>query len=215
MEAFKQMQDLAMRANEPLHPDLALCVIDMDMFQMVQHPLVHTFYMPGQAAMLNDIYRQKKRAWDGYVAADRWDIIIDVLVEKPHRLDALLQHGHKIRSNKLFWEAVASVWTSMEYFHDQLEAWDEVFATVRTGRLSMMDEDEQAKLAAMDDEIEVFRGGDDTGYSWTVNKTIAQWFAARFGAGHDIHTRTIPKSEVIAYLDQRNEEEIIWRPTNS
>ena len=48
-----------------------------------------------------------------------------------------------------------------------------------------------------------------SGYSYTLNKEKAKWFANRFGNNGLVETRTINKSDVFAYTNQRGENEII------
>ena len=78
----------------------------------------------------------------------------------------------------------------------------------------------------MPNTITIYRGGiDDKGYSWTLNKDYAVWFANRWimngNLGDEsnvtnrhetnVFEKTINKSDAIAYLSDRGESEIIYR----
>lgn len=51
------------------------------------------------------------------------------------------------------------------------------------------------------------------GLSWTLEKTTAEWFARRFfRAEGTVITATVDSDAVIAYLDGRNEKEVVLDP---
>ena len=63
------------------------------------------------------------------------------------------------------------------------------------------------------DTFVVYRGlqenAREDGLSWTLSKDVAEWFASRFENDGEIIEKTAYKTEVIAYLNDRDEEEII------
>lgn len=201
-----------LKDKQELHPDLKACLNDRGDFLLIQHPLCHAFYTPGFERMLNDTYAYKRAAVAEAEHEGRYGFIVDCLIEKPHRLNALLDYADKMPDG-VYWETVGRVWSAMEFFYDDMDVWDEVFTSGRSERYNMMDHDEQKELLALPRMIEVYRGGSPDGWSWTLDKTVAMWFANRFKKGWPVHTRKIPKDQVIALLNHRNEYEIIWRPT--
>lgn len=69
------------------------------------------------------------------------------------------------------------------------------------------------------DEIEVYRGQDieyELGWSWTTNKAVAKKFAKRnacFDAPQPIIlTGLVKKANIVAFFDQREEDEILVAP---
>ena len=66
-----------------------------------------------------------------------------------------------------------------------------------------------------DDMITVYRGvrvNNYKGLSWTTDKQCAEWFAKRFGISEEksyVFTGQIKKKDIIAFFDNRNEEEIV------
>jgi hypothetical protein len=87
------------------------------------------------------------------------------------------------------------------------------------GQRLMMDESEQAALAALPDPVPVFRGfsldGSERGFSWTVDRHRAEWFAHRFaslGGEARVACGTVAKAKVIAYLLSREESQVLALP---
>ena len=83
----------------------------------------------------------------------------------------------------------------------------------------MMDERERSSLAQLPDTVDIFRGCHDwnkEGFSWTRDLEMAQSFAHRNReAGQKepiVVLGTVQKSSIIAFLDRRNESEIIVDP---
>ncbi|KZR56951.1 hypothetical protein [Bacillus badius] len=67
--------------------------------------------------------------------------------------------------------------------------------------------------------IEVYRGVGklslpaSKGFSWTLDKKVAEWFASRFSDGGAVYRACIRPDKIIAYIKERNEEEIILLPS--
>ena len=76
-----------------------------------------------------------------------------------------------------------------------------------------MNEEDRRFLKLLPKEIIIYRGyiknKNKSGYSYTLNKEKAKWFANRFGNNGLVETRTINKSDVFDYTNQRGENEII------
>jgi hypothetical protein len=212
---------------ESLHPDLAEWVYEDELGAHLKHPLVFdAFYVPGMRdGMLNDTYEAKRRAVANAIDRENWAEFI-ILHERPYRLEALYQISDQIEDDCKFWRLVTDVWTDTENARQNYDEWEELFASERSCRESMMNEEEQAKLASLSSEIRIYRGfrfkedeydGID-GFSWTLSRDRAIWFAKRFaGAFEDtpqIATAYVRKADVIAYLNGRGEDEILVLPTN-
>lgn len=72
------------------------------------------------------------------------------------------------------------------------------------------------KALPKDSTLTVYRGqiGDMRGFAWTLDRKIAEKFAATGGGrgkvdGGKVLTREVKRSDVIAYLTSRNESEVI------
>ena len=89
----------------------------------------------------------------------------------------------------------------------------------------MMTPDEEMELNHMEDEIVIYRGiGTDEkidfkkygyGLHWTTNKDIAMWFArGRGGHFKALLTATISRDKVVAYFNQKGEQEVLINPSD-
>ena len=91
----------------------------------------------------------------------------------------------------------------------------QLFAVDRPGKENMMDEEERAFLANQPDQFEIYRGYGKTvnGWSWTVDREKAIWFAQRLDFDSPtLATGTVQKADVLAYFAGRKESEIIVDP---
>lgn len=87
-----------------------------------------------------------------------------------------------------------------------------------------MEQEERETLNRLPDNIEIYRAmvvkedkSKQYGISWTLSKKTAEFFKneyfrnfATYNQERIIKTITIPKSKVIAYLNGRQEQEIIY-----
>jgi len=86
----------------------------------------------------------------------------------------------------------------------------------RGERGAFMRDGERAALAAMPERLTIYRGAqlrNASGWSWSLDVERARWFAVRWhrGEGIVIHA-TVARSDVIGYLDGREEAEIVCDP---
>lgn len=89
----------------------------------------------------------------------------------------------------------------------------------RPERHAIMTESERAVFADLPDELTVWRGDtdtDDPGWSWTLDREVAEWFARHrehvYGGQGRLRTATCVKAEVVGYLSRREEDEILIDP---
>jgi hypothetical protein len=69
---------------------------------------------------------------------------------------------------------------------------------------------------ALASRIKIYRGfrhiNFKKGFSWTLSKEKAQWFASRFGGTGKVTSKIVRKFDILGYLDGRGEQEILLRP---
>lgn len=206
--------------DEPLDPELAQWIDDSSTLgPMIKHPLVYDITGVQFPAPANARLKAKKAALEQAMAEKRWESAV-FLHERPHRAHALwkiaVEHGAEI-SNEDYWGLVGAVWVDSENIWQNEEEWEYLFASERPGREHMMDEEEQAALAALPDTLTVYRGCtaelNEDGLSWTLDRNRAVWFAKRFAGVHEgepvVHVGEVSKSQVIAHFLGRNESEIV------
>jgi hypothetical protein len=139
-------------------------------------------------------------------------------VHKAYRAEYLLA---LIEANgvEALYPAIGSVWISVENIDRDYDLWQDIWSAVvgETGNnLAIMDDEDQAEYAALADTITIYRGfrskGGEYGWSWTLDRKIAEWFAYRFTGVPMIATATIPKVAALAYFGGRSESEIVVQP---
>ena len=221
-DQMRKLMDL-LDKREDLHPDLVpYRRDDGPVGPMIHHPLViNMFHTDQENARINAAYLAKKQAVDDAMREKKWQSYI-WMHERPYRFDAMMEaiEAGGFDDPETFWETVRAVWSDseniVENYHDWMQVWDSDIPH----REFAMDKEERAELAAMPDEITVYRGvghkDAQDGMSWTTDLDKARWFAQRF-AGHNgrqphVVEGVIAKSQVLAYLTGRGESEIVAFP---
>lgn len=84
---------------------------------------------------------------------------------------------------------------------------------------ALMDDEDYQVFDTLPSEFSVYRGisthGNTNGLSWTLNRETAEWFAKRFsfdGSKGTVIEATAKKEDVLAYFNDRNEQEIVINP---
>jgi hypothetical protein len=119
-----------------------------------------------------------------------------------------------------YWRELKYVYTLQDHMQLPYEIYKALFTSKRSKKEMLMEEEERIFLDQLPEIITIYRGGalkeSKTGYgvSWTLNKSIAQQFVDRkiilLKDKMVVHQLEIPKSKVVAYLNERHEEEIIY-----
>ena len=69
------------------------------------------------------------------------------------------------------------------------------------------------KYKSLSDGLIVYRGiqhnAKEDGFSWTLSKEKAKWFASRFNNHGKVVERKVQKKDIVAYINDLNEQEII------
>ena len=134
-----------------------------------------------------------------------------------------------------YWRLLRGVWVRAEQVQPR-DTWKDLLSQHSEWRATMMTDEERADLASLPDQVMVYRGVGNPehthGFSWTLDRQRAEWFAYRFlGAPlaamfrltnfdpqhrpePTLITGQVAHADVIAYLQQRDEEEIVALPEN-
>ena len=200
-----------MASTEELHPDLVAYVSEGPLGKQLRHPLVYQFGMMGNG-WANAYYLQKisdvkkalqNKKYDSYV----W------LHERPYRIEAFQEIEHLL-SDTAYWKLVADIWTDTENQWQNYEEWKDLIGSKRSNRHYMMTEEEDNLLRSLADEVTIYRGCqkgiNENGLSWTLDKSIAEFFANRLGKKGIVLEKKISKSDIIAVFTGRGETEVIW-----
>lgn len=200
-------------------------------FRMAQHPLYHTIWThedmdppPGISAntvgkkWLRDLIAHKLEALENASANGNWESYV-FIHERPWRVRTLyyLLLSGKVPSDKVP-ELIMAVWTDTEYPHQAYGMWQEIFASTSVAALNgTLDARERALRRQLPEMPTLYRGVGEMrseeakrGFSWTLDRDKARWFAERFrkGAGAVVEI-TVPKAELVGPLQCRGEEEML------
>jgi hypothetical protein len=155
-------------------------------------------------------------------------IINDLTIENavmhaPDSIKILLTNPHNL-SDCEFWRMLGDAYMMATNSIEVLQILKNVFVSdTRKDKNCLMTEEELQFLNSLPDEIRIHRGMDleeakseNYGASWSLSKKVAEFFAFKYLVTDEdkkqrtVVSLTIPKKEVIAYFNRRNEEEIIW-----
>lgn len=208
-------------SEEPLHPDLQPYFAEMEEIGgALRHPLVYQI-MGVRPGLANMQYQKKKEAIARAIEKGDWYTYI-FLHERPWRTDALLAVRNDLATDipgQQFWQLAGSVWVDSENIWQSIDLWEDLLATDLPGQHWMMDKDERKAFRKLPDQLIVYRGSvpglNESGLSWTLNHSVALFFAKRFNNAHNqggvIDWGTVAKADAIAFFNGRGEEEIVVR----
>lgn len=204
--------------QEDLHPDLQLYWESKGVLgPQVRHPLLYVIpCIPQFHAVSNQQYLAKKGVVEKAKAEKDWGRIL-AMYERPYRMTMLkeLSSTESIDESR-FWSLFHEMWVDSENLYCE-KAW---LRTILRGKYGdprqIMDEEERAKYESLPEQIVVYRGctaHNKVGFSWTLNRDKAKWFARRFYiVGKTLPlllTATINKKDVAAVILGRDEQEVV------
>ena len=161
----------------------------------------------------NNVYNHKKEAIDEAIKEKNINSYL-WLHERAYRVESIINalNDWWKPSKKEYWELISFLWTDTENVYENKDYWEQLLFLEFSDSHLMMDEEDTKFFNELPSTITIYRGGvDDKGYSWTLDKEKAEWFANRFNFDYEVFEKTINKSDVFAYLNDRNESEIIYR----
>lgn len=200
---------LVEQMKEPLHPELLPYVEDGSLGLMLRHPLVYQVPLFDNH-FANQLLLQKQNQLAEAVASDAFSQIV-FLHERAFRLEAFTAIAN-LMDDMTYWQLLAAIWTDTENQWAYRQEWIDLL-TSRTNAFLMMSREDLDTFNSLPEQIQIHRGFEpgvnEDGLSWTLDITRAEFFAKRFKKTGEVKTITINKSDAIAYLNTRNEAEII------
>lgn len=214
-----------MIGKEKLHPELKKCLINGGPFgKMIAHPLVHElFYSPQLNYIYNERFKHKKEMRERALKERDFNTFV-FMAERPYRFQEMMSIKHIMKTEEL-WKLASAVWIDSENIHQHLFEWRDLIDAARhcNGAEHFMNEDDKRIFKELPDELTLYRGcrtieRDYGGLSYTTEKKTAVWFANRFRSydkdnEYYVKQITVPKHDCFAYLNGRQEFEIIVYPT--
>lgn len=135
-------------------------------------------------------------------------------VSKPYRM-LYLSLAFPYLTKKERSEIMHEVWISVENINNNVNVSQmETLKMLRNcNKKYLMSQENYEAYENLPDTFVVYRGlqenAQEDGLSWTLSKDVAEWFASRFENDGEIIEKTVHKSEVIAYFNDRDEEEVV------
>lgn len=135
-------------------------------------------------------------------------------VSRPYRM-LYLSLAFPYLSKKDRSEIMHEVWISVENINNNVNVspMETLKMLRKCNQKYLMGQENYEVYENLPDTFVVYRGlqenAQEDGLSWTLSKDVAEWFANRFDNEGEIIEKVIHKSEVIAYFDDRDEEEIV------
>jgi hypothetical protein len=200
--------------SEELLPELKASIIDGGLFnrKSIQHPLViGDIGMMPNSYYNNQLMRKKERLKEFENNKEFESYLF--LIEKPFRVtffsDLVKQNKIKKLSKK-YWKILSSLWTGSENIFQNKDLWDDLLKD-KTNSHYFMSKKDLKFFNSLENEFIVYRGYShwENGYSYTLDKERAIWFADRFGQNGFVKERLVRKEEIFAYTNSREENEII------
>lgn len=188
---------------------------------IVCHPFTNTTVamveVNGKPEMVDITVKENYEKWKNFIfdVIDRCDKVIKIymMFGQSWRL-TFLKYAKDYINDKTFTELFADAWVQSENPNmDNNVTLKELISWFKRAKKDvLMETDDYAVWEALPDEFTVYRGVSvgrkEHGLSWTRNYDKAEWFANRFGEGYVLKA-TIRKENALAYLNTRNEDEIV------
>ncbi|AAN02014.1 gp82 [Mycobacterium phage Corndog] len=226
MKAQLETLEQIFTTEEELHPDLQPWLKDDGPFgTCLKHPLVYSIvHTPQMNALVNRQYTQKTEELRKARDEGKWQYYV-WLHERPWRAEAFGHISWRLDGPE-YWELLGRVWSDTENAWQYRSEWRDYLSADPEGR-EMMSTPEVRCVFTRPPETggllpmtRVYRGycHDDgaDGFSWTLDKARARWFATRLRESGDPPGRIIAgfvaKEHVIAYITSRDEQEIVCFP---
>lgn len=136
-------------------------------------------------------------------------------VNKGNRFDYLnwLHKGNLITDQECA-DKVYSIWTMQENFYRCGMGKKKLIRMMKLAEKSPLLQSDIDDLSD-NNTVTIYRGvkvNNYRGLSWTIDKSVAEWFARRFRHNEDkcyVFTGTINKKDILALFSSRNEKEVV------
>lgn len=179
---------------------------------VIKHPLVFSVpHNSGMNAIVNEMLRQRKAASKEFLELKKYNSYIWIH-ERPYRLQAFAEVAKHL-DDKEYWEILSDIWTDSENIWQNRPYWKGLLADRKETKEFFMSEEDKLVYDQLPETITIYRGyipgKNKLGFSYTLDKDKAEWFSKRYWKDGLVLTRTVKKSDVFAYTNNRNEQEII------
>lgn len=204
---------------ENLDPELQKYLYISDLgWHNIKHPLVYSIgHAPPLNKLMNKNLRDKKEAVAKAKAAGDWETVV-WLHERPWRVHAFNKIKSKLPDER-YWKLLGDIWVDSENIPQEVATWNRLLKSKRPGREYIMQLEERWAFTQLEDNLTIYQGHTTDrmdGWSWTLRRSTAEWFAKRFADIEDskpvVSRGVARKSDVLAFFTRRNEDEVLINP---
>lgn len=143
-----------------------------------------------------------------------------ISVQPAEQMKLFVKYSKKF-TDKEYWTNLRDAYISQFYQHIDQALYYKLFSAKRSGKEYLMNDSERAFLEKLPSRITIYRGGSSReevsgkfGISWTLSKMVAEKFvflkSKQTGEDMVVFTKEIDKKLVIAYIDERKEQEVLY-----
>jgi hypothetical protein len=149
---------------------------------------------------------------------DLQDIFMDSNASE--RINYFIKYS-SILADEEYWEKLSVVYQAQDYNPVPTEILSALFNSTRKGRVKLMNKEELNFYNNLPNDVDIYRAmskkefeSKNYRFSWTLSEKKAKFFLDRnkliYGDEMVIHKLQVNKKNILAYLNSREEEEIIY-----
>lgn len=191
-------------------------------FGTICHPLIHTSVLMFKQGEEPTFVTKKnwkqllQRFYDEWLMPAKSVNEVFWLIHKPFRMPIFIVSQSLYRERE-FNKLLRQVWTDTEFPHENSLS-DLIGLFEKTNPKRLMRKSEYCFYEKLPAVVTAYRGiffgrrHTKKGLSWTLDEKRARWFALRLADAGMLLKAVIPKKAVYAYINSRNEKELIVNP---
>lgn len=186
--------------------------------QILKHPIIYCDpYFPEMNFAINKQYESKKDLIEKAKISNNY-ISYVFSHERYYRLKAFRDICEWM-SDFDYYKLLSSIWIDAKDFNSQKDLWRSTLAERWVTRKHFMSEEEKIVFGKFSNKFKVYRGYEASvnqnnkfGLSYTLDRKQAETFAKKFGRKGRVWSREVNKEDVFAYINRKEEKEIIILP---
>lgn len=209
--------------QEELRPELKAYLDTAAGFPAVRHPRLYSVpHFEQTNAWLNLRYEILQKAFEKAQAEKDHDAMLS-LTERPFRLEVFYNLIADECEPRKYWRLLGELYTDCENIHQNANIWEELLfgGYVKVLNKTFMGAQNAKLFKELPNEMTIYRGTQTEywqGFSWSLSKDKARWFANRYerSSNHPmLTTAKVNKEDILGYFDGRNEKEVVCHFNNA
>jgi len=151
------------------------------------------------------------------------DIIYGLGCNSFNRMGAFIEISSRLHG-KVYWHVLSEAYQGSDDLFQYKDQIKKLFSSPEPHRKYLMTPEERQYLKQLPDKVTAYRGmtvrekeNESFGISWTLSKRTAEFFAYTYrrnqatkGMETTVTELKVPKNQILAYYNGRNEDEIIY-----